>query len=77
LARAEGIAPRSSRREPNLEWLAEAIGLPAVNPHHALGDATTTAQVFLALSSRLGRLGYRTALDFVDLTAGDQALKRR
>lgn len=77
LARAEGIAPRSSRREPNLEWLAEAIGLPAVNPHHALGDATTTAQVFLALTSRLGRLGYRTALDFVDLTAGDRALKRR
>jgi DNA polymerase III subunit epsilon len=77
LARADGIAPRGSRREPDLEWLAGEIGLPAVNPHHALGDAITTAHVFLALASRLGRLGYRKASDFVDLTVGDRVLKRR
>ena len=77
LARADGIAPRGSRREPDLEWLAGEIGLPAVNPHHALGDATTTAHVFLALASRLGRLGYRKASDFVDLTDGDRALAKR
>ena len=41
-----------------------------VAPHHALGDAITTAQLFLALTARLGRLGYRNARDFVDLTSG-------
>jgi DNA polymerase III subunit epsilon len=77
LARADGIAPRGSGREPDLEWLAGEIGLPAVNPHHALGDAITTAQVFLALTSRLARLGYSKASDFVDLTAGDRAVAKR
>ena len=76
LARADGIAPRSSRRDPDLEWLAESIGLPPVSPHHALGDAITTAQVFLALTSRLGRLGYSKASDFVDLTKGDRVLAK-
>ena len=44
------------------------LGLPVVAPHHALGDAITTAQLFLALTARLGRLGYRNARDFVDLS---------
>jgi len=77
LARATGIASRGSVREPDLEWLAGELGLPAVNPHHALSDAITTAQVFLALMSRLSRLGYSTARDFVDLTDGDRALIKR
>ncbi len=77
LARADGIASRGSVREPDLEWLAGELGLPAVKPHHALGDAITTAQVFLALMSRLSRLGYSTARDFVDLTDGDRALIKR
>jgi DNA polymerase-3 subunit epsilon len=77
LARAAGVGPRSSRREPDLEWLAGEIGVPAVHPHHALGDAITTAQVFLALSSRLARLGYSKASDFIDLTNGDRALSPR
>jgi DNA polymerase III subunit epsilon len=76
LARAAGIAPRIGRNEPDLEWLAGAVGLPAVAPHHALGDAITTAQVFLALTARLDRLGYRNARDFVDLTTGDGSLNR-
>ena len=63
--------------EPDLEWLAGDLGLPVVNPHHALGDAITTAEVFLALASRLGRLGFRTARDFVDLTTADRALTKR
>jgi DNA polymerase III subunit epsilon len=33
--------------------LAEALGLPADRPHVAIGDALTTAQVFLALASHL------------------------
>lgn len=45
--------------------LAENLGLPAHRPHHALGDALTTAQVFLALATHLqqrGRLLVKTVL---------------
>ncbi|RZL81324.1 MAG: 3'-5' exonuclease [Rhodococcus sp. (in: high G+C Gram-positive bacteria)] len=76
LARALGAAPRQHRHEPNLEWLADTLGLPVVDPHHALGDAVTTAQVFLALASRLERIGYDTARSLVDLSAGDGRLGR-
>jgi DNA polymerase III subunit epsilon len=31
------------------------MGLPVHTPHHALGDAFTTAQLFLALATRLER----------------------
>lgn len=74
LARAADRAPKNSRREPDLEALADDLGLPVVSPHHALGDAITTAQVFLALASQLGRRGYVSARDFIDLTAGDRNL---
>lgn len=76
LARAAGSAPRQHRCEPNLEWLAGTLRLPVVDPHNALGDAVTTAQVFLALASRLERLGYGTARSLVDLSAGDSRLGR-
>lgn len=33
--------------------LARALGLPVHRPHHALGDALTTAQLFLALATHL------------------------
>lgn len=77
LARVDGIAPKNAGYEPDLEWLAGELGLPAVNPHHALGDAITTAQVFLALTSRLSRVGYGKARDFVDLTSVERTLSRR
>lgn len=76
MARAAGMGPDRCPAEPDLERLAEELGLPVVSPHHALGDAITTAQVFLALASRLARRGYRTARDFVELTAADRALRR-
>lgn len=41
----------------SLTTVAEALGLPAHRPHHALGDALTTAQVFLALATHLERTG--------------------
>jgi len=44
MPRGQGIA---------LEYLGSRLGLPIHTPHNALGDAMTTAQVFLALSSRL------------------------
>jgi DNA polymerase-3 subunit epsilon len=40
---------------PSLEFLARSLGLPVHRPHHADGDALTTAQVFIALASLLDR----------------------
>lgn len=53
LARAAGIAPVHTQAEPGLEWLSHRLGLPPYTPHHALGDAMTTAVVFTALVARL------------------------
>ena len=53
LARRAGLAAASASSEPSLELLARDLGLPVHEPHHALGDALTTAEVFLALSTRL------------------------
>jgi DNA polymerase III subunit epsilon len=38
---------------PGLGNLARSLGLPVHRPHHADGDALTTAQVFLALATHL------------------------
>ena len=40
--------------------LARALGLPVHRPHHADGDALTTAQVFLALATHLDVLEWQT-----------------
>jgi DNA polymerase III subunit epsilon len=40
--------------------LARGLGLPVHRPHDALGDALTTAQVFLALAAQLDRREPRT-----------------
>ncbi len=40
--------------------LAQALGLPVHRPHHADGDALTTAQVFLALATHLDGLERQT-----------------
>lgn len=53
LARALGLRPRIDTHEPHLETLATELGVPVHDPHHALGDAITTAQVFLVLAHRL------------------------
>ena len=37
----------------SLTALARSLGLPVHRPHHALGDALTTAQVFIALATLL------------------------
>ena len=76
LARTHHLASARGPGEPDLEWLAGRLRLPVVNPHHALGDATTTAHVFLALASKLGEAGYTTCRDFVDLTNEDHAFRR-
>ncbi|MFC9555921.1 PolC-type DNA polymerase III [Rhodococcus sp. NPDC056960] len=38
-----------------LEYAASRMGLPVHTPHHALGDAMTTANLFLALATKLER----------------------
>ena len=47
----------SSTSSSGLSRLARSLGLPAHRPHHADGDALTTAQVFLALASHLEEFG--------------------
>lgn len=56
LARALGYADELQvGHEPSLELLAQRLSLPVYAPHHALGDAITTATVFLALASQAGK----------------------
>jgi DNA polymerase-3 subunit epsilon len=43
-----------------LETLSRALGLEVEPPHHALGDALTTAQVFVALATQLDTLQPQT-----------------
>jgi DNA polymerase-3 subunit epsilon len=52
LLRACQLADPSTGHEPNLEAAAKRLGLPIHTPHHALGDAFTTAQLLLALATR-------------------------
>lgn len=70
LLRAAGLARSGTGFEPDVEVMAEGLGLCVHTPHHALGDALTTAEVFLAVVSKLGRaLGQPlTAYDLVDLS---------
>ena len=58
LARALGYAQGSRHgREPSLELLARQLSLPVYAPHHALGDAVTTAAVFLVMATKAGKPG--------------------
>lgn len=53
LARALGWAPQHADREPSLEWLCASRDLPVHTPHQALGDAMSTAGLFLAQCAHL------------------------
>jgi len=55
LARTCGVVEIDLDHEPSLEHLAKTLKLPAYSPHHALGDALTTAIIFLALATELER----------------------
>lgn len=70
LSRALGMRPRIDTHEPHLETLADELGVPVHDPHHALGDAFTTAQVFLVLAHRLesSRSEPLTLMDLVNLS---------
>jgi DNA polymerase-3 subunit epsilon len=55
--------------------LAGALGQPAETPHHALGDALTTAKVFITLASLLDTVAPQTVGSLV--TADDRPLPVR
>ena len=49
LRRRDGVTPAGLP----LSRLAQVLGQPGEDPHHALGDALTTAKAFIALASHL------------------------
>ena len=53
LARTLGWTDRSREHEPSLEWLCRSHGVPVHTPHEALGDALTTAGLFLVEAATL------------------------
>ena len=69
-----GPRPRGSRSE----RLAGVLGQPAETPHHALGDALTTAKAFIALASMLDTVAPQTVGSLVAASrpAPSAALRR-
>jgi DNA polymerase-3 subunit epsilon len=61
--------PRHADQAISLEYTASVLGLPVHTPHHALGDAMTTAGVFLALATRLSTSAPRSVADLARLSA--------
>ncbi len=69
LLRATGLALSGTGHEPDVEDIATSLGLCVHTPHHALGDAVTTGEVFLATVSRLERSHPElTAATLVDIS---------
>ncbi|HYO01725.1 MAG TPA: 3'-5' exonuclease [Mycobacterium sp.] len=54
----------------SLEYAATALGLPVHSPHHALGDAVTTASLFIALASQLERGKTLTTAHLLEMSEG-------
>ena len=67
LARRTGYAPELNGKEPSLESLAKRMNLPVYSPHHALGDAMTTAVMFLALATEIERESVAKGADYLSL----------
>jgi DNA polymerase-3 subunit epsilon len=61
----------------SLGRLAEALGQPAETPHHALGDALTTAKAFLALASLLDKVKPQTVGSLVDAGVAERIASAR
>ncbi len=52
--------PAADRDPIGLSEMARALGLPVHRPHHADGDALTTAQAFIALATHLDAFEHQT-----------------
>ena len=61
LRERDGQAPQGLA----LSTLSNALRLPAEPPHHALGDAVTTAQAFVALATHLDQRAPQTVASLV------------
>jgi DNA polymerase III subunit epsilon len=59
----------------SLGGLARVLGQPAETPHHALGDALTTAKLFISLASLLDTVSPQTVGSLTD--GGDRKLSVR
>jgi DNA polymerase-3 subunit epsilon len=71
LTHRDGAAPHGI----SLGRLAGALGQPAETPHHALGDALTTAKLFISLASLLDTVAPQTVGSLVE--AGERTLSAR
>jgi len=60
----------------SLGRLAAELGQLAERPHHALADALTTAQAFLAVASHLDVLGLRTVRSLVQASQPPPTARR-
>lgn len=67
---------RISRQPVGLSDLARSLGLPVHRPHHADGDALTTAQVFMALATQLERFEPQTVASLQRLSTQPQRRAR-
>jgi DNA polymerase III subunit epsilon len=72
LTHRDGAAPPNGI---SLSRLAAALGQPAETPHHALGDALTTAKLFISLASLLDTVAPQTVGSLV--SAGERPLSAR
>ena len=66
---------------PDMRWglseAASAIGLPVHRPHEASGEALTTAQLFLALASKLDRVHPQSVGSLARLSSKNGDCRRR
>jgi DNA polymerase-3 subunit epsilon len=60
----------------SLTGLANALGQPAETPHHALGDALTTAKAFIALASLLDTVAPQTVGSLVGASRPTSVVRR-
>ena len=71
LRRGGDPSTRIAVSSPGLGGLARSLGLPVHRPHHADGDALTTAQVFIALATHLEFEDPLTLADLVRISEED------
>jgi DNA polymerase III subunit epsilon len=65
----------AEHRRMMLSELAGALGLPAHRPHDALGDALTTAQIFIVLATHLDAIRSETVRSLVTAERRLQAIR--
>ena len=73
LRKRDGVAPAGL----SLARLASLLHQPAEDPHHALGDALTTAKAFIALASHLDAGGAQTVGSLCEIEPTIRAAARR